>query len=127
MKFLKTIEFLKGDGSWGTVSETVIVNDTSSTAISITIANEYEYRYKNASIVSIAVTIPSTIVEDFISGVVWTCASGSTFSITNSSSYALKMIGDNVDEGTFTPVEGKTYNMIFFFDGINMNCCIRSF
>lgn len=104
-----------------------LVNDTSSTSISINLANEYEYRYKNANIVSISVTIPALIVDNFISGIVWKCAVGTTFSATNLSSYDLKIIGDGVDEGVFTPVEGKTYNMIFFFDGINVNCCVRGF
>lgn len=96
---------------------TTISTDTTSTTVSLTLADNHEYRYTQ-ELTSLTLTMPS---GDFISSIVF--ASGSTpTSMTYDSS--IKWSGDDVTNGQFVPSE-KTYNIVMWYDGLNINGVVR--
>ncbi len=97
--------------------DTIISTDTTSTTVSLTLADNHEYRYTQ-ELTSLTLTMPS---GDFIASVVF--ASGSTpTSMTYDSS--IKWSGDDVTNGQFVPTE-KTYNIVMWYDGLNINGVVR--
>ena len=97
--------------------DTVITTDTTSTTVSLTLADNHEYRYTQ-DLSSLTLTMPS---GDFIASVVF--ASGSTpTSMTYDSN--IKWSGDDVTNGQFVPSE-KTYNIVMWYDGLNINGVVR--
>ena len=105
---------------------TTITTDSTSTTPTVTLASNNEYRFTDDAITTLGITIPAGLAADFIASVVWrNPASTATLTVTNSSGLTLKNSGDGVVAGTFTPVVSKTYNMVFFHDGVNINCVIR--
>lgn len=97
--------------------KTTISTDTSSTTVSLTLADNHEYRYTQ-DLTSLTLTMPS---GDFIASIVF--ASGSTpTSMTYDSS--IKWSGDDVTNGQFVPTE-KTYNIVMWYDGLNINGVVR--
>lgn len=101
----------------GLQAETTISTDTSSTTVSLTLADNHEYRYTQ-DLTSLTLTMPS---GDFIASIVF--ASGSTpTSMTYDSN--IKWSGDDVTNGQFVPTE-KTYNIVMWYDGINVNGVVR--
>ena len=110
----------------GKATVTTITTDSTSTTPTQTLASNNEYRFTNAAITTLGITIPSGLATDFIASVVWrNPASTATLTVTNSSGLTLKNSGDGVSTNVFTPVVSTTYNMIFFYDGVNINCVIR--
>ena len=85
--------------------------DTSTTEISLTIADQNEYVY-NASATSVSIT-----VTDFTGESVVHFSSGSTAS---TFTCAAKMIGYHCYGGTFTPVKNTRYSIMFSHDGLNV-------
>lgn len=85
--------------------------DTSTTEISLTIADQNEYVY-NASATSVSIT-----VTDFTGESVIHFSSGSTAS---TFTCAAKMIGYHCYGGTFTPVKNTRYSIMFSHDGLNV-------
>ena len=107
-------------------AKTTVTTDSASTTPTQTLAHNNEYRFTNAAITTIGITAPSGLADDFIASVVWrNPSSTATYTLTNSSGLTLKNSGTDVSAGTFTPVVSKTYNMIYFNDGVNLNCVIR--
>ena len=101
----------------GLQAETTISTDTTSTTVSLTLADNHEYRYTQ-DLTSLTLTMPS---GDFISSIVF--ASGSTpTSMTYDSN--IKWSGDDVTNGQFVPSE-KTYNIVMWYDGLNINGVVR--
>lgn len=108
-----------GNAEWA--NNTDITTDTSSTTASITLANNSEYRYTQ-ELSSITLTLPQSPAADYISGLVF--GSGTTpTAMTYDSS--IKWSGDDVTSNAFVPVASKTYNIVFWFDGININAVAR--
>ena len=102
----------------GKADNTTISTDTSSTTVSLTLADNHEYRYTQ-DLASLTLTMPS---GDFISSIVF--ASGSTpTSMTYDSS--IKWSGDDVTSNAFVPTTSKTYNIVLWYDGINVNGVVR--
>lgn len=85
--------------------------DTSTTEISLTIADQNEYVY-NASATSVSIT-----VTDFTGESVVHFSSGSTAS---TFTCAAKMIGYHCYGGTFIPVKNTRYSIMFSHDGLNV-------
>jgi len=105
---------------------TTITTDSTSTTPTQTLASNNEYRFTDDAITTLGITIPASLATDFISSVVWrNPASTAALTVTNSSGLTLKNSGDDTSSGTFTPVVSKTYNMVYFNDGVNINCVIR--
>lgn len=101
----------------GKEDKTDITTDTTSTTVSLTLADNHEYRYTQ-ELTSLTLTMPS---GNFISSIVF--ASGSTpTSMTYDSN--IKWSGDDVTNGQFVPSE-KTYNIVLWYDGINVNGVVR--
>jgi len=103
----------------GKEDKTTITTDTSSTTPSLTLADNNEYRYTQ-DLTSLTLTMPS---GDFIASVVFSSGSTPT-SMTYDSS--IKWSGDDVTSNAFVPVASKTYNIVFWYDGININAISRS-
>ena len=108
-----------GQAEWQT--ETAITTDTSSTTASLTLANDTEYRYTQ-ELSSITLTLPQTPDNNFISGLVFESGATPTAMTYDSS---IKWSGDDVTSNAFVPVASKTYNIVFWFDGININAVAR--
>ena len=98
--------------------DTTISTDTSSTTVSLTLADNHEYRYTQ-DLTSLTLTMPS---GDFISSIVF--ASGSTpTSMTYDSS--IKWSGDDVTNGQFVPSADKDYDIMMYYNGLNINGIVR--
>ena len=98
--------------------KTDITTDTTSTTPSLTLADNHEYRYTQ-DLTSLTLTMPS---GDFIASVVFSSGSTPT-SMTYDSS--IKWSGDDVTSNAFVPVASKIYNVVFWYDGININAVVR--
>lgn len=109
----------QGNAEWQT--ETAIITDTTSTTASLTLANDTEYRYTQ-ELSSITLTLPQTPDNNFISGLVFESGTTPTAMTYDSS---IKWSGDDVTSNAFVPVASKTYNIVFWFDGININAVAR--
>lgn len=92
-----------------------------SSASSLTLANNNEYRYTSA-LASLALSLPGTIDSDFCAWLVFVSGSTAT-SLTYPNT--IKWSGDDVDNNVFLPVASKTYNVGFWYDGINVNAVVR--
>lgn len=99
---------------------TIITNSTDITA-TITLANNTEYRFTQ-DLSSLTLTLPQTIDTTFIVGVVF--SSGSTATAMTYDSL-IKWSGDDVTSGSFVPQADKVYNVVMWFDGINVNAVVR--
>ena len=98
--------------------DTVITTDTTSTTVSLTLADNTEYRYTQ-DLTSLTLTMPS---GDFISSIVF--ASGSTpTSMTYDSN--IKWSGDDVTNGQFVPSADKDYDICLYYNGLNVNGIVR--
>ena len=98
--------------------DTVITTDTTSTTVSLTLADNNEYRY-TTDLTSLTLTMPS---GDFISSIVF--ASGSTpTSMTYDSS--IKWSGDDVTSNAFVPQANMEYEIVFWYNGLSINAVVR--
>lgn len=75
----------------------------------ITLTNNIEFRLGEIS--DLTIELPDEISQDFMSEIVFIAASGITMDY---SSLNITWSGDDVSENAFVPVEGKTYNILFF-------------
>jgi len=106
--------------TWNDKADTTTIStDTTSTTVSLTLADNHEYRYTQ-DLTSLTLTMPS---GDFIASVVFSSGSTPT-SMTYDSS--IKWSGDDVTSNAFVPSASKTYNVVFWYDGININAISRS-
>ena len=102
----------------GKADNTTISTDTTSTTVSLTLADNHEYRYTQ-DLTSLTLTMPS---GNFISSIVF--ASGSTpTSMTYDSS--IKWSGDDVTNGQFVPSADKDYDIMMYYNGLNVNGIVR--
>ncbi len=113
-----------GNAEWQTKTyedKTTISTDTTSTTDTLDLLNNTEQRYTQ-ELSSLTLTLPLTIDDDFISSVVF--ASGTTATqMTYDSS--IKWSGDDVTSNAFVPVASKTYNIVMWYDGLNINGVVR--
>lgn len=92
--------------------KTIIVTDLSSTLKTQLLADNTEYRF--GTLTSLTITYPS----DFACSLSFSSGStATTLTISN-----VKFWGMDCSNGVFTPLVNKRYNLIFWFDGINVNC-----
>ncbi len=87
-----------------------ITTDLSATTQTVTLTNNTEYRYGTLTSLTITWATP-----DIHSAIAFTGGTGVTFSITA----GVKMVGTDVIDGVFAPVEDKRYNLGFEYDGVN--------
>lgn len=98
--------------------QTDITTDTSSTTVSLTLADNHEYRYTQ-DLTSLTLTMPS---GDFIASIVF--ASGSTpTSMTYDSS--IKWSGNDVSSNAFVPQANQEYEIVFWYNGLSVNAVVR--
>lgn len=81
------------------------------------LANNTEYRYLTAT-ATLNITAPANPANDYFAWLVF--VSGSTATALNYPS-SWKWSGDDVNNGSFVPAASKTYNVVVWFDGININ------
>ncbi len=98
-----------------------ILSDSVSTTITEEIQNNCEYRYTQ-DVSSLTITLPQTIDDDFTSWVVFNSGSTATSIVYPNT---IKWSGDDVSSNTFVPVASTTYNVAFWYDGINVNAVVR--
>lgn len=107
----------------GLAKAVVITTDATSTTPSLTLASYTEKRYTYASgLTSLTIALPATIDSDFNAAVVFKSRTTATTFSTDS---AIKYSGDNVASNVFTPAVSTTYNLTFWYDGVNTNCVVR--
>lgn len=98
--------------------KTDISTDTTSTTVSLTLADNHEYRYTQ-DLTSLTLTMPN---GDFISSVVF--ASGSTpTSMTYDSN--IKWSGTDVTSNSFVPQANQEYEIVFWYNGLSVNAVVR--
>lgn len=105
----------------GKQDKETITTNTSATTATLALTSNNEYRYTQ-NLTSLTITLPASIDNDFIAWVVFN--SGSTATTFNAPN-TIKFSGDDVASNTFTPVASKTYNIGFWYDGINTNAVVR--
>ena len=98
--------------------KTTITTDTSSTTPTLTLADNNEYRYTQ-DLTSLTLTMPS---GNFIASVVFSSGSTPT-SMTYDSS--IKWSGDDITNGQFVPSASKDYDIMFYYNGLNINGIVR--
>ncbi len=98
--------------------KTVINTDRSSTTGIVTLEDNHEYRFTQ-NLNTLVITIPE---GDFIAGVVFSSGTTSTQVVCDSD---VKWSGDGVVDGVFTPDPETVYNLVFWYDGININAVSR--
>lgn len=98
--------------------KTTIYTNTTDTSATLTLEDNTEYRYIQ-EMTTLSLTMPN---GNFISSIVF--KSGSTATVINYSS-SIKWSGDDVATNIFEPVADKVYNIVFWFDGININAIAR--
>ena len=98
--------------------ETTISTDTSSTTVSLTLADNNEYRY-TTDLTSLTLTMPS---GDFIASVVFSSGSTPT-SMTYDSS--IKWSGNDVTSNAFVPQANMEYEIVFWYNGLSINAVVR--
>ena len=102
----------------GKQDKTDITTDTTSTTVSLTLADNHEYRYTQ-DLTSLTLTMPS---GDFISSIVF--ASGSTpTQMTYDSN--IKWSGDDVSSNAFVPQANMEYEIVFWYNGLSVNAVVR--
>lgn len=110
--------------SLGRTLETYL--DSSTTIVDYTLVEYEDKTFSNASITSVAITIPDTVEHGFFAGVNFSVG-GTTIgaiTFTNNSSYTLKLVKYGIVLNNYTPLINKTVGLAFYCDGININCYI---
>lgn len=126
---------LKGDGTdvsaatAGTdyqAPATITVNADAAPSLG-TISNNTEYRCTNGSITTAPTmtiaSIASTSVE-FVCGVIFKAPDTTAPVVTNNSGYTIKYSGQDVEDGTWTPVADTVYRISWVFDGVYLNAYV---
>ena len=101
--------------------KTVITTDDTSSIVTVLVQNNREYRYTR-DLVSLTINTP--LNTDFISGIVFRSGATPTQILIDP---LVKWSGTDVDidTNTFTPDSDKTYNIVLWYDGININAVSR--
>lgn len=98
-----------------------IVKNTTATSVSQQLANNSSYRYTQ-NLSSLTLSFP-TMTDDYESEVVF--KSGSTATTFSQGSTTIKWSGDDVSNNAFSPLANKTYNILFWYDSVNLNAIVR--
>jgi len=107
----------------GTMQTTL---DTTSTAISLNLINGEDKSYSQATIASIAITIPATVGHGFQAATNFKSGSSPVaVTFTNNSSYSLKKIQYGLGVANYTPTANRTVSLMFYCDGLNLYCYIN--
>lgn len=102
------------------IERVTITKDTSSTTATPTLNTNTSYRY-TSNMTSITVSFP-TMTDDYESEIIFVSGTTATsFNYTDT----IKWTGDNVSNNIFTPVASKTYDILFWYDSINLNAMVR--
>lgn len=113
----------KLDGeSWGNI----VINNDAAPALG-ELANSAEYRCINAQITtapSMTIAAIENAAAEFNAAVIFKAPNTNPPVIINNSGATLKCVGQDVNEGEFTPVADTVYRLSFVYDGINLNCFI---
>lgn len=108
------------------VGNTTVSQDSSATAVSVTVADNTDRSYKANNIATVEVIIPSSIAHGFCAGVnVKNSATAPTYTFTNNSSYTLKLIRYGAAVSGYTAKANTTTDMVFYCDGTNVYCYIQ--
>lgn len=108
------------------VGNTTVSQDSSATAVSVTVADNTDRSYKADNIATVEVIIPSSIAHGFCAGVnVKNSATAPTYTFTNNSSYTLKLIRYGAAVSGYTAKANTTTDMVFYCDGTNVYCYIQ--
>jgi hypothetical protein len=126
LKFITTLFLGKFQGGSGGGSK--VVTDSASDTVNVTLADNNENRYTlSTGLVSLAISLPTTILNDFSSMI--TFRSGTTATTFTDITGVIFSGDDVVDDGNgrmiFTPVTDKVYNLMFYYDGFSVKCCVK--
>lgn len=90
-----------------------IVNNNTDTSVVIDMAADHEYRYFIA-LTDLTMKLPETPVNNYISSIVFKTNKDSfTFTAPDN----CRFIGDDCDNGTFTPLKNSKYDVVVVYDG----------
>lgn len=100
--------------------------DTTTTAIDYTIEDNCDKTFDNTGIVSVTIRIPPTVSHGFIAGVNFRSgATPSMVAFINNADFPLKLIKYGLVVPNYTPAASRTVGLLFYCDGINLNCIIH--
>ena len=85
------------------------------------LVHNIEYR-RNGVCTDLQLLLPQNIPADYISGLVFNSGNKPT---TLSYPHEIIFTGDDVIDNVFVPAENTTYNVMFWYDGINVNAVSR--
>lgn len=91
-----------------------VETDATNTTIDLTLEDNHEYRY-TSDVESLTLTMPS---GEFLSTVIFQSGTNATQMTYDS---GIKWTGDDVVSGAFVPQANKVYDLVFWYNGININ------
>lgn len=83
------------------------------------LAHNHEYRC--GTMVSLEVTLPNTLSDNYTSNIVFSSGATPTSFIYPSS---IKWSGDDVSNGNFVPAANKRYDIVLWYNGVNVNAVV---
>ena len=103
----------KGDDAEPTISELMAQT---------TLAHNTIFRAEE--IASVSISLPTSFNPIFVAEVDFTSGETATaFTIVDT----VKWSGDDITDGAFVPTANKRYNLIFWYDGVNVNAAAKGF
>lgn len=108
------------------VGNTTCEQDSSTTAVALTVLDNTDKSYKATNITRVALTIPASAYHGFCAGVnVKNGSAPPTYSFTNNSGYDFKLIRYGTKVSSYTAKANTTTNLVFYCDGTNVYCYIQ--
>ena len=100
-----------------------VINDSSSSTLSITLADNNIYNNTNAGLTTLTVTNPSNLKSDFIAQINFTSGATPTIITPNGN---IIYVGDNVNEAMgFVPRANCRYTILYMYDGNNLRGIVQ--
>lgn len=117
MEFIN-LNVIGGGGSGGGTAAPDVITSTD-TAVTLTPANNTEYRYGELTSLSLNISSPA---DDYTAYIAFTSGATATETIYPDT---LKWSGDDVIDGIFTPLPSHRYNIGLWYDGECINAVAR--
>lgn len=107
----------------GEIGDADCTSSSSSGVVSYTLVHDADKTFTSSSISRLTLTVPSTAVHGFFSGVNFKVSSTPTvLSFVNNSSFPLKLLRRGVLADSYAFTAGKTVMLVVTCDGLNVYC-----
>ena len=118
---MSDISKIRVNGNDYNIKSLPTIKEYDSTGTGFNLEDNTVFRFTK-EVSSLALALPNTINQLFQCELAF--KSGTT---ATSLSYdeSIKWSGDDIKDNVFVPVANKTYNILFWYDGFNMNAVVR--